>query len=163
MTGRIRIRVGPVEVEYEGEEEFIREELPKVLSNVAQLVKTTGYEFLPDGSVHREVRKNLKKIHAHVADTTSALASKLDVTSGSELIVAAALKLMHSQHLDSFTREQLIGEMRSATSYFKDTYVKNLASFIDSLVKQGILQEVAKNTYRLSAAALKELEARIAR
>ena len=163
MTGRIRIRVGPVEVEYEGDEEFIREEFPKIITNVSRLVKTTGHELLAEsGTLQEAARKNLEAIRAQVTETTAAIAQQLDVASGPELVKAAALNLMHSKHLESFNRDQLIEEMKSATEFFRNTYLKNLTAYLDELVKQGTLQKIAENTYRLSAKALRELETRIA-
>ncbi len=36
MTSKIRIKLGPIEVEYEGSESFLKEELPYLLAAVAK-------------------------------------------------------------------------------------------------------------------------------
>ena len=42
MTSKIRIKLGPIEVEYEGTESFLKEELPQLLEAVANLYKQSG-------------------------------------------------------------------------------------------------------------------------
>jgi hypothetical protein len=93
--------------------------------------------------------------------TTSTIAAKMKASQGTDLILAAALRMMRGQNMESFSRDQLITEMRSATTYFKTTYISNLSKYIDTLVKSGKLMEVAKNTYALSAATMQELENQI--
>ena len=37
MTSKIRIKLGAIEVEYEGSEQFLKEELPQLLTAVSEL------------------------------------------------------------------------------------------------------------------------------
>lgn len=44
MTSKIRIKMGPIEVEYEGSENFLKEELPELLGTVSNLYKESGLQ-----------------------------------------------------------------------------------------------------------------------
>jgi hypothetical protein len=48
MASRLKIKIGPVEVEYEGEEKFLKEELPALLKAVSNLHKASGLDLNED-------------------------------------------------------------------------------------------------------------------
>jgi hypothetical protein len=42
MTSKIKIKMGAIEIDYEGSEEFLKEELPSLLKTVSDLYKSSG-------------------------------------------------------------------------------------------------------------------------
>lgn len=62
MTSKIRIKLGPVEVEYEGNEAFLKDELPDLLSAVARLHKESGQA---DGAEPPVLLTNLRHQRPH--------------------------------------------------------------------------------------------------
>jgi len=95
--------------------------------------------------------------------TTGSIAATLGVKSGSDLLTAAAAHLALVKKTEPFTRQQLLTEMQSATSYYKSSYSPNLTKYIKTaLQKGGPLSETAKNSYALTAAARADLEKKLA-
>jgi hypothetical protein len=57
MPSRIKIKVGAIEVEYEGEEKFIKDELPSLIKTVAALHEQTGPMPPPADSDDKKSRR----------------------------------------------------------------------------------------------------------
>lgn len=164
MSSKLRIRIGEVEIDYEGTEEFLKEELPQLLKTAMELHRASGGPSAggtgkgkvgaPGGSAGASNVPTL---------TTGSIAAKLGAMSGSDLLMAAAAHLALVKKTEPFTRKQLLTEMQSATSYYKSSYSTNLTKYIKTaLQKDGPLSETAKNAYALTAAARSELEKKLA-
>ena len=63
---------------------------------------------------------------------------------------------------DTFTRKEIIGEMKSATTYYKKSMLANLSKSLDTLVRAQRLNQAAKGVYALSAPEMKVLETKLA-
>lgn len=164
MESKIKIKMGPIEIEYEGSEAFLKEELPALLAAVSDLYKESGITDPVDagestGAAPAPASAGSK---GTVQSTTGSIAAQLGAKSGPDLIMAAAARLTLSLGLGSFGRSQITAEMKSASAYYKKTYVNNLSKYLNQLVKDGKLLETAKDIYALSASAKSSLEARIA-
>jgi len=162
MSSKLKIRIGEVEIEYEGTEEFLKQELPELLKTAMELYKTSG----------ASLTSNTSKVGAASVSagsdsvpqlTTGSIAAKLAAKSGSDLLMAAAAHLALVKKTEPFTRQQLLTEMQSATSYYKTSYSANLSQYIKTaLQKDGGLSENAKNSFALTAAVRGDLEKRLA-
>lgn len=167
MNSKIKIKMGAIEIEYEGSEAFLKEELPALLSAVSDLytaseiANSTTNSEPPTGSVEFGPQPQ-SKTTSTLQVTTGSIAARLNANSGPELVLAAAARLTLSLGVATFSRSQLLQEMKSATAYFKQTYTKNLSGSLNRLVKDNKLFETSKNTYSLSASAKSSLEARLA-
>lgn len=156
MTSKIRIRMGQLEVECEGSEDFLKKELPALLTAISTLHQQTGSQQSedsggPGGGSSQQQQDG-------IIGTTAALAAKLKVQSGSDLVIAAAAQLMLVQRKASFTRKELIAEMRTATGYFNENQISNLTKILKALVASQRLNEVSANTYALKAPEKARLE-----
>lgn len=159
MSSKLRIRIGEVEIDYEGTEEFLKQELPQLLKTAMELHKASGGP--PAGAAGKTGALGGASKVASL--TTGSIAAKLGAKSGSDLLMAAAAHLALVKNTEPFTRQQLLTEMQSATSYYKTTYSTNLTSYINrALQKDGPLSETAKNSYALTAAARTDLEKKLA-
>jgi hypothetical protein len=160
-TSKLKIKLGPIEVEYEGSETFLKEELPQLLAAVSDLYAKShaalGALVQPSAAASSTEAKN-GHATAKLQATTGAIAAKLKVNSGSELIMAAAAKLSLVTGLDSFPRQSIIDEIKTASAYYKATYLNNLTSSLNALVRNGKLNEPSQGKYALTAASLTELE-----
>ncbi|WP_444906096.1 hypothetical protein ACJJIR_15995 [Microbulbifer sp. SSSA008] len=169
MDSKIKIKMGPIEIEYEGSEAFLKEELPALLSAVSDLYKESGVtettvnaDPAPAPSPASSGGTVTEKTTSSLQATTGTVAARLGVKSGPELVLAAAARLTLSLGVESFSRAQLQEEMKSASPYYKQTYAKNLTGTLTRLLKDGKLFETAKNTYSLSASQRSSMEARLA-
>lgn len=162
-TSKIKIKLGAIEVEYEGSESFLKEELPALLAAVSDLYQRSHASLQPVPVSSTPASAASTSLESpRLQATTGSIAARLQVKSGPELIMAAAARLTFSERMNSFSRQRLTDEMKTASAYFKSTYVNNLSKYLHSLVKDGKLNEPSQGNFALTANSLKELEPRIA-
>lgn len=149
--------MGAIEVEYEGTEEFLRDHLPDFLTTISELHAGSGERDAYDEQAD-EPRDNGKS-PASIYGTTATLAGKLKCTSGPDLAIAAAARLTLGVHQDSFTRQNIHAEMKSARSYYKQNMTSNLSKILEGLVKAGKFNEISKDTYSLAQTERDRIEA----
>ncbi|HDR9803261.1 hypothetical protein KDX08_17155 [Burkholderia cenocepacia] len=172
-TSKIKIKLGAIEVEYEGSETFLKEELPALLSAVSDLYQRSQVNSAPteanaetvvNGSPKGATNANgsVTSSNTPIVGTTSSVAARLNVKSGPDLILAAAARLTLGEGLHVMPRQRLIDEMKSAPSYCNKSVLGNLSRYLLNLVKDGKLNESSKDQYALTASCRAELEARLA-
>ena len=89
--------------------------------------------------------------------TTNTIASKLSVKTGNDLVIAACAHLTFVKGADTFTRSNILAEMKLASNYYKATMRKNLSNILKTLINQNKLLETAKDTYALEASLKTQL------
>ncbi len=148
MTSRIRIKLGEMEIEYDGEEQFIKEELHGMVSKYAELYKEYCKVI---GQKAEENNKGVgsKGNNPSISGTTKTIAAKLDVKSGPDLILAAAAQLTFVANKGTFSRQEIIDAMKAATGHYKKSYLSNLTQYLDQVVKDQKLVETATDQYAL--------------
>ncbi|MHC4150303.1 MAG: hypothetical protein ACYSR5_12590 [Planctomycetota bacterium] len=155
MSTKLRIRIGEVEIDYEGTEDFLKQELPQLLKTAMELHKAAGPSTKSAGGGNNG--KNKLPIL-----TTGSIAAKLKAASGMDLLLAAAAQLTLIAKKDTFSRQELLAEMQNASSYYKKSYSGNLTKYLKSALTEQKLTETAKNVYALSAKTRSELEGKLA-
>jgi hypothetical protein len=157
-SAKIRIKMGPIEIDFEGSEEFLKEELPSLLTAVSELHRNSESEEAGTDAQGSAGSGNPQPQGPGLSVTT--IAAKLGVKTGPDLVIATAAKLTRAG-VSSIPRQTLLEEMKQATGYYKTTHRSNLSNILISLVKEGKLQETQKDTYTLSAATKTEVEAKL--
>jgi hypothetical protein len=153
---RIRIVLGALEVEYEGEQSFIEESL---LDLTKSLLALQG-AVLP-ANVHAAGPS--PGTTAVVPDmTTNTVAQIMSAKTGSDLVLAAIARVNIVKGSPTVPRAEILDEMKQATTYYKETYASNLSAYLDTLVKSKKVNLVARATYALAASERGRLEAAIA-
>lgn len=153
-NSRIKIKMGTVEVECEGSESFIKHELPEIIRSVSELYNESLGSNMPNSGPKDGKQDDPD---SEISDgemnigTTGSVAAKLKVNSGPELVIAAAARLTFAEKKDKFSRKDLLSSMKSASSYYRTTYSKNLSQYLSRLVKDGALLETAKDVYAIQA------------
>lgn len=162
MDSKIRIKMGEVEVEYEGSQEFLKAELPALLDVVSKLYGTRRSPVDGADAVSHGARNGVqaRDAGARSPGTTAAFAAKLAVKSGPDLMLAAAGKMAFADGLDVFSREQLLSEMKSATTFYRESFRKNLTQNLATLLKKEF-NEVSSGKYALAQSAKASLEAKL--
>lgn len=158
MSTKLRIRIGEVEIDYEGTEEFLKQELPALLNTAMELHNAAGSDTGGKAGNSADGGKGRDAVSTLTADT---IAARLKAKSGLMLLMAAAAYLTFGAKKSMFSRQELLAEMQNATSYYKKSYSSNLTKYLRRAVEEGKLQERAKNTYALSAEAKSELESKL--
>ena len=165
-SGKIRIKVGNIEIDYEGTEAFIREELPILIQSVAELAgpitldteASTAPPLLP---APIETPPSQPSGSAPALAPNS-VAAKLSVKTGSDLALAAAAAIQLGSSGEPFARADLLKTMRSAHHYFKANMAGNLSKILATLVKDGRINEISGDRYTLSAGELARMKTAIA-
>jgi hypothetical protein len=158
MMTKLRIKIGDFEIDAEGEEQFVKNDLLEIVKSAMKLQDTTVVRTrdfaggAEGGEDDRHSRHNVVQL------TTSSIAAKLNAKSGPDLIIAAAAQLTFVQNKESFGRNELLKQARTASAYFNENVRKNLSSHLNSLVRARKLNELSVGVFAIHAAARAELE-----
>lgn len=162
-VAKIRLRIGQIEVEYEGESSFLKDDLVNLLSETIGLYKENDsiISTLESPPIAENGQQESKQ--NNILDfSTNTVAAKLGVKKGPELVIAAAAHLTFVKNKNKFTRKDLLDEMKEATTYYKTSHSANLSKSIDTLVKNQRFHQNGRDTYALSATEKNSLEAKLA-
>jgi hypothetical protein len=151
---RISVKLGELEIEYEGEQEFITDGL---LNFAKEFVATTG-----ECAVASSVSELQKERKGGVSLPTSSIAQRLGSKSGSDLAVAAAAHLVFVKKMDQFSHTELLAEMRKAKTFYKKSFHSNLGNHLKTLVNAGRFNHIGGNDYALSENEITDLGAKLA-
>lgn len=154
----IRIKIGPIEIEYKGREEFLKNELAGLLVTVLETYKETGIQLNLEDSTTDVGSASEEKAKNGFTFTTGTIASKMGANSGPDLIIAACTHLTLTKNRESFDRKDIIEEMKTATHYFKQSYIGNLTKSLGNLVKSQKLLETSRDKYALTAQTRNAME-----
>jgi hypothetical protein len=155
MSTKIRIKAGSIEVDYEGEKDFSIADIKDLFSHIETLFKGRT----PDEPEQRTLRieSSPAKPHTHV----STIASKLNVKTARDLVLAAAAVLQIYEQKDSFTRGELTEKMKAAKKHYKASMQSNLSTTLQAL--EGTkLNRLRDGEYSLTDEEHERLEARLA-
>ena len=145
MTTRIRIKIGEVEIECEGDPQFLKDDLPALVGAVA-----AAYGEVDPATPIPATQSLSSTEQVAVVGTTNSLAQTLSLTKGKKLMLAAALKLFFVDGKTSFTRDDINTEAKTANLHYKKTSQgKNWKSYVDQLSKDGELNEVSNGNFSL--------------
>jgi hypothetical protein len=161
---KIKIRVGEVEIEYEGDAEFLKTgllEVCKELSKLNELVPVARPSKQPKASEDHEHRVGEKH-------STVDIANLLGAQTGPDLVMVAAAYLHFTEGKKEFSRAQVLDAMRTATGYWHENYAGNLSTSLKSLTKASSkspakLRVVKEGTYSLPAKEGARLGAELAK
>jgi len=162
-TSKIKIKIGHVEIEYEGTHEFLREDFLLLLTRVVELRERLAADIgEPNATDAGRSNTQPTKLKSIVVGTVSAIAAKLQVESGPDLVIAAAAKLTFVDGKESFSRKELLDAMRSGPSYMKPSYSSNLSQALKTLLSDGRITEPSTDQIALMAAERAKLEPQLA-
>ena len=150
----IKIKVGEVSIEYQGNQDFIESGLHDLLENIIDLApaSTKSGSATMNTIPGQTTQSNLQHM------STNTIASAMGVRAGPELIMAAVAHIQLVKGKDRAVRGEISQEMKGATTYYKSTYGSNLSSYLDSLIRNKRLNLISDNTYALSASERSNME-----
>jgi hypothetical protein len=160
----IKLKLGSLELEAEGPEEFLKTEVPNFLKLAVETygqIPATTIAPPANGKPHINGNSGGPARSGNLQGTTETIAAKLGVRKSTDLAVAAAARLAFVEGKDSFTHDEILGEMRTAKAYFKSHHGVNLRRTLRGLVKDGVLNGIAADTFAFSAGSRTDIEGRI--
>ncbi|CCJ07177.1 hypothetical protein [Methylocystis sp. SC2] len=157
MTSKIRIKVGDVEFEYEGETKFSKDEIKDLFAHLESFSATgkiVERPNPPEGG--RTANGGIRPLH------TSTIASRLDAKGAQKVVLAAAAHLQLIEGKESFSRQELLTDMKTATMHYKATMSSNLSNTLQTMVSQGAINQISADAYSLTETKHAELERLVA-
>jgi hypothetical protein len=156
----IRIKLGQIEVEYQGDASFLKKDL---LETVKELLELQAQHPIAAAFIDAKAPKRGDDIRAVTFDhSTDTIANLIRATSGPDLVMAAAAHLYFVKRKQQFTRKEIIAEMRTATGHFNRSYINNMSTYLNSLKSQNRLRLTGQNSFALSNKEKQALEAKLA-
>jgi hypothetical protein len=157
MTAKLRIKAKGIEIEWEGEVEYLKNDLPDLIAAIVAALGIGG------GGGDDDEQEDAEPVilSAGKKFTTAALAAKVKPNTAPELFKVALAKLQISDKIEPATRAQIHGEMKSASRFYKPSMKNNLNNTIDTLLGQGAINEPSGGTYALTQSAQELLQAKI--
>ena len=145
---RVKLKVSWLEIEYEGAASHLGE---CVIDLVDHLLSTRDLGNGPLPTISSDTKKPIGDSPAALDFSTSTVATKLSAETGTDLAHAAAAKLSIVDGKQTFSRQELLDEMKLAPAFYKETYRNNLSKSLDRLVKADKLRLTGRNLYAISA------------
>jgi hypothetical protein len=149
---RIKISLGNIQVEYEGDQAFIENEL---LGFVERIIDMGGAVPVLAAPVGVQV---IGSASSPADASTNTIASLMGVKTGSDLALAAIARINLVKRQGTAARQDILDEMKAATTYYRESYASNLTAYLDTLVKGKRVNLVARATYALAAGERGRLE-----
>ncbi len=156
---KLLLKHGEVTIEYDGPEQFLKENLSDIIKAVADLGKLAPAPQSRD-QISKAGTPGPPKIDPADA-SVSTLAQKLDVTTGPDLIAAAALSLAIGG-TPAFKKRALRDRSREAKTYWKKSYANNFDNYVNRLVTSGRLNHLSGDDYAIPVKEQNTLSSRIA-
>jgi hypothetical protein len=157
---RLKVKLGAAEIEYEGGTQFLKDEIMPTVGKILDMVESRAELQHPTPVLQIDNSTELitSSTTMELSHSTNTIATLLDAKSAGDLAIAAAAHLTLVQKKERLSRQEILDEMRSATSFFKASYANNHSYSLKVLVKRDRLRLLAPDTYGLSHKERKELE-----
>lgn len=159
-NARVRLKLGSIEIEYEGTPNFLEDGLPNLIERVIDFYKANA-EALPDEEQNSQT-SDVAQFGKVISHSTNTIAAHMGGSSCTELALAAAAQLAFVAKKETFSRSDILSEMKEASSYYSSNMSSNLSKSLESLVKSKRLNLIKQGTYALSAGEKSALEAKLA-
>lgn len=161
-TAKIRLKIGQLEVEYEGQASFLQDGLFNLMEKMVGFYAEHKASIPAAPPPAQTNGAGSTGSTSELGRSTNTIASHLNATTGTEVTVAAIAHLALVKKKGSFTRKEILDEMKGATTYYKANMSGNLTKILDGLVKGKRINQVGKGVYALSAVEKKALETKLA-
>lgn len=158
MTSKVKIKAGAIEIEFEGSEGYVKDELPRLVELLCAIGPASENQ---EEEESQELPDSTDPAKQKLQLTTNNIAANLSVKTSRELVLAACAHLTLVKGSDNFSRRDILEEMKQANNYYKDTMSKNLSNTLKSLISDNKLLEPTKGKYALQATQKKELETQL--
>lgn len=165
MASRLKIKIGTVEFEYEGDTGFDIATIQELLTHLQSVVTTLPARAIsaPFSATDEQFGGRASAGDGDLANlSANTVAARLEVKTGTDMAVAAAAYLQLCQNKETFTRKDLLDTMQSAKTYYKTSMGSNLTKSIDTLIAGKRINSLNNNEMSLSAAELTSVKARLA-
>jgi hypothetical protein len=167
MAEQVKVswKLGNLEMQYEGNEEFLKSGFPQLFRELLEIYgagsKNGGLQQPEIPPITDKPIIETPSNNNQVLDVNT-IAKKLQLEGRKNLVMAACLYLVLVEGKEVFSRDEIIVAMKAATQFYSENSLKSLSQYITSLTTQGYLLERAQDVYAIDGGKLKELQAMLA-
>jgi hypothetical protein len=159
MTAKLRIKAKGIEIEWEGEVEYLKNDLPDLIAAIVAALGIGSSDNDEDDDQQGEPEKVV--LGAGKSFTTAALAAKVQPKTGADLFKVALAKIQLSDKIEPAPRAQIHGEMRNAPKFYKPAMRGNLGKIIHALLESSEINEPKSGHFALTQSAQEQVQAKI--
>lgn len=163
-NAKVRIKVGGIEIEYEGGHEFLTNGLHELIENVGLLASSSDLEeeISGDGDGSDEA-PSVDFSNGQLELSANSIAHHYSAKSTSDLALCAIILLQIVNKQVSCSREEVLKAMQSATDFYnKNMRGTNLKSALKTLKNKKKINELANEKYALTSTEKQSAEAALA-
>lgn len=162
MSMKLKIKMGHIEFEYEGDAAYDNEAVKDLFSHIETLmVSAPPGAFSPPPAGNGETSSG-GETGDLAALGMNTVAARLDAKSGPDLVMCAAAYLQICQGKTTFKRKELLKAMQEATNYYNAVMNKNLSNILKALTSGKRLNSLAENKMSLAASEIGPMKAKLA-
>lgn len=130
-NAKIRIKVGPIEIDYEGSPDFLDngiERLLEAMCNLAHLNAGSPEFQVNEKSEQKTTAVAIKssKTEITLGVSTGTIAARFKAKTAQDLVLCAMAQLTIVKRKEKLERSDILSEMRTATAYYNKNMQKNL-------------------------------------
>jgi hypothetical protein len=159
VSAKLRIKAKGIEIEWEGEVEFLKSEVPALIASIIEAIGGGAPEESEESD--EGAANTFNGAGPPSRFTTASAAAKLQARSATDLFKAALLKLQMSDGVEPASRAQIHDEMKLAPRAYKPSMLGNLSKTIASLMDQGEVNEPSTGNFVLSDSTYEQLAQRL--
>ena len=148
-------------MQYEGNEGFLKTELPKLFQELLEIYKSgfpSGELEQPEPPPVMEKKITETDSNKKLELSVNAIATILGLKGRKNLVMAACAYLVLVEQKATFSRNDILRAMKTATHFYNENSQKSLSQYILSLTTQEYLLERSQGVYAIHGKKLKELE-----
>jgi len=154
-NAKIRIKVGSIEIDYEGDETFLKGDLLKVVQDLQKVAPAAPFTSVKSANGESKSTAGAPSL------TTKSIATALGAKSGSDLAEAAVAHLAIIKGMTTFKRAEINDAMKSASGIYNANMTANLTKILHTLLNQKTIVETAADTYSLTPDAEAKLKGQL--
>ena len=164
MPTKLKIKMGHIEFEYEGDAVYDNEAVKDLFSHMESLMV-----LAPTGAFDTPLPPSVNGDASAGGETgeiatlgMNTVAARLEAKSGPDLVMCAAAYLQICQGRPTFARRELSKAMQDATNYYNAGMNKNLSNFLKTLTTGKRLNSLAEDKMSLAASEIGSMKAKLA-
>lgn len=160
MPTKLKIKMGHIEFEYEGDAAYDNEAVKDLFTHMESLMVSAapGAFDNPDHVLSGGGDTTPSTINLSIQSVCAHMKAK----SGSEVAMAAAAHLQICEGKTSFTRKELLSGMQNANGYYNQAMSGNLTKILKGLIGSKRIMALSGEQMALSASELASAKAQLA-
>lgn len=162
MSTKLKIKMGHIEFEYEGDAVYDKEAVKDLFSHIESMMVSVPKAFDTPPSFGNGDAPVGGKTGELANLGMNTVAARLDVKSGPDLVMCASAYLQICQGKPTFSRRELLKAMQEATSHYNSGMNKNLSNFLKALITGKRLNSLAEDKMSLAASEIGSMKAKLA-